>query len=58
MKNSKYYEIRNKYLADGLAFLDFRYKKVGYGKDKKYLFEDTERIRKVIGKLLDIRREI
>ncbi|WP_290445888.1 hypothetical protein [Clostridium estertheticum] len=32
MDNIKYFEVRNKYLSQGLSFLGFKYMKFGVGK--------------------------
>jgi len=36
------YEVRNKYQADALAYLGFRYYKKGFGAETVYTFEETE----------------
>ena len=57
-QSQKYYIVNNKYLAEGLAFLGFRYYKMGEGKETKYSFEDTEKLKDSIKKLLKIKKDI
>lgn len=53
-KNKRYKEVKNRYLAESLAFLGFRYYKMGYGKKTIYSFEDTESLNKAYGDMLDL----
>ncbi|ENK1242990.1 hypothetical protein AB2063_001118 [Clostridium botulinum] len=60
MKNNKYFEVKNKYLAEGLAFLGFKYFKFNNKETNKiiYSFEDTEIIQDAIKHLLKLKKEI
>lgn len=58
MKNEKYFEIRKKYLAEGLAFLGFSYLKFGYGADMTYGFEDTDKFQIALKKYIELRNEL
>ncbi|EJO5346492.1 hypothetical protein NRP93_000542 [Clostridium botulinum] len=58
MKNNKYIEIRNKYLAQGLSFLGYRYFKFGQGKDTIYSFKNENNIEDSINHLLKLKKEI
>lgn len=52
------YIIRKKYLAEGLAYLGYRYFKDGYGKDTKYIFQDTENFRNALTGLMELKKEV
>lgn len=56
----KYFEVRNKYLAEGLAFLGFKYYKFNDKETGKtiYSFEDTKTIQDTIEHLLNLKKEI
>lgn len=56
--DKKLYRVRSEYLANGLSFLGFRYRKFGYGKDTIFTFEDTEELRRVVDTLLALKKEI
>lgn len=59
-KDKKYFEVRNKYLAEGLAFLGFKYFKFNNKETGKtiYSFKDTEIIKDTIEHLLKLKNEI
>ena len=55
----KYYIVENKYLAEGLAFLGFRYYKfTGKKGFTVYGFIDVEDFRKGMNGLLDLKKEM
>lgn len=54
----KYYIVRNKYLAEGLAFLGYRYQKFGYGKETEYSFPNSNNIKDAINYLLELKKKI
>ncbi|MGJ0845962.1 hypothetical protein ACR77J_04660 [Tissierella praeacuta] len=56
--DKKYYIVRNKYLAEGMAFLGFRYMKFGFGKDAEYSFEDTKEFRDALAQILQLKKNI
>lgn len=53
-KHKNYYEVRNGYLANGLAFLGFRYIKIGFGKEATFHFEDGEELRYHVDKMIEM----
>ncbi|EJO5347014.1 hypothetical protein NRP93_001080 [Clostridium botulinum] len=53
----EYYEIRKKYLAEGLAFLGYRYFKEGFGKDTIYKFKNTENFRQALTGLMELKEK-
>lgn len=55
---NKYTIIDKRYLAEGLAFIGFKYKKDGIGKDAKYVFEDTEQFRYGLHRILELKKEL
>ena len=54
----KYYTIRNRYLADSLAFLDFKYYKFNDNDGTVFSFEDTKIFREYLTTMLDLRKQI
>lgn len=56
--DKKYTIIDKRYLAEGLAFLGFIYRKEGFDKDTKYIFEDTEQFRYGLHKYLELKKEL
>ncbi|BDR74300.1 hypothetical protein K144316041_p21390 (plasmid) [Clostridium tetani] len=57
--NKNYFEVKNKYLAEALAFMGFKYYKFN-GEDGKiiYSFQDTEKIKYVMECLIQLKREL
>ncbi|OOO64294.1 hypothetical protein BS638_11285 [Clostridium tepidum] len=59
MKNKENYIIENRYLAESLAFLGFRYYKFTGDKGfTVYGFKDTDKFRNAMNDLFDLRKEI
>lgn len=58
MNEKKYYIVKNKYLADGLSFLGFRYYKFNDETGIVYSFEDTETFRKNLTAMLDLKKKM
>lgn len=59
MENKEYYIIENRYLAEALAFMKFRYYKFKGDKGfTVYGFKDTEKFRQAMNGLFDLRKEI
>lgn len=56
--NDKYYNVDKKYLAESLSFLNFRFYKFNYGDETIYSFENTEKFKKALKGLLDLKRTI
>ena len=54
----KYTTINKKYLAESLSFLGFSYYKFGQGNEIKYSFEETDKFKFALGKLLELRKEL
>ena len=54
----KYFEVKNKYLAEGLAFLGFRYMKFSKGNKVVYSFEDTTEIKSVMNELIEMKNKL
>lgn len=52
------YIIKKKYLAESMAFLGYKYFKEGYGKDTKYIFQDTENFRNALTQLMSLKEEV
>lgn len=57
-QSKDYYEVRSRYLAEALAFLGFRYIKLGFGKETLYSFEDTYDFRFYLTRLLDLKKSV
>lgn len=55
----KYFEVKNKYLAEALAFFGFKYLKFDDGLTNKkiYSFQDSEEIRRLMSKLISMKKE-
>ena len=51
-----YFEVRNKYLAEALAFFNFKYYKFGFGKDTIYSFKDTKEIKEIMNCLIQLKK--
>lgn len=58
MNKEKYYTIKNKYLAEGLSFLGFRYYKFNDEAGIVYSFEDTEIFRDNLAAILDLKKQM
>lgn len=58
-KTKEYFKVKNKYLAEALAFMGFRYYKFT-DQDGKiiYSFQDTEKIKYVMECLIQLKREL
>lgn len=56
--SKKYYAIRNKYLAETMAFLGYSYKKFGFGRDTEYSFEDTKEFAHALSELMKFRKKV
>lgn len=58
--NKGYMEIRNKYLAQGLAFFGFRYYKFTNSNTGKtsYSFKNTDKLENMINKMLEMKKSI
>ncbi len=58
--NKEYIEIKNKYLAEALAFLNFRYYKFSNKETGKiiYSFKNTEELNKMKDKLIKMKKEL
>ncbi|HIG0355890.1 TPA: hypothetical protein ACX96U_001178 [Clostridium sporogenes] len=54
----EYYEIRKKYLAEGLAFLGYRYFKEGFGKDTIYKFKNTKEFNIALNELMKLKDKV
>ncbi|MEL5897279.1 hypothetical protein AAGC94_04245 [Clostridium sporogenes] len=54
----EYYEIRKKYLAEGLAFLGYRYFKEGFGKDTIYKFKNTKEFNIALNELMKLKNRV
>ncbi|APQ95568.1 hypothetical protein [Clostridium botulinum] len=54
----EYYEIRKKYLAEGLAFLGYRYFKEGFGKDTIYKFKNTKEFNMALNELMKLKDRV
>lgn len=54
----EYYEIRKKYLAEGLAFLGYRYFKEGFGKDTIYKFKNTKEFNTALNELMKLKDKV
>lgn len=54
MKN---YQIKNKYLAEAMSWLGFRYYKTGFGKDTIYTFIETEEFKKCLSDMLEYKQK-
>jgi len=57
-KEKIYVEIRNKYLAEALAFLNFKYQKFGYGSETRYSFEQSKELQEATCKLMEMKKAI
>lgn len=55
---SKIYEIENKYLAEGISYLGFRYFKTGHGKETIYTFEDTVEFRTALEGIKNLKIQV
>lgn len=59
MEKKEYYVIENRYLAEALAFMSFRYYKFTGDKGFTcYGFKDTKKFRDAMNGLFDLRKEI
>lgn len=58
MNEQQFYEIRNRYLAEGMAFLGYKYRKFGYGRDTVYIFEDTKEFRVALTAFMGIKEKL
>ena len=58
MNNTFYVIIDNPYLANGLAYLGFRYFKYGTGKETVYKFIDSEEFQIEFNYLVKKKREL
>lgn len=59
MENKEYYIIENRYLAEAMAFMGFRYYKFTGDKGfTVYGFKDTDKFRFTMNSLFDLRKEI
>ena len=54
---NKYTIIRNKYLADGLAFCGFNYQKYQDEGITVYSFKETNKLKEVINYLTNVRKQ-
>lgn len=57
-QEKKYYQVRNAYLANGLSFLGYRYRKYGFGKDTVYSFENTHGIQDAVEEILELKKRV
>lgn len=56
--DKKYYVLKNKYLAYGLAFCNFEFKQFTNNEGRTvYSFEDTEEFQKALQTILNIRNK-
>ncbi|NMM64379.1 hypothetical protein HBE96_17300 [Clostridium sp. P21] len=58
MENKEYYNIRKKYLAEGMAFLGYKYFKEGYGKDTIYKFKNTKEFNTALTGLMELKKRV
>jgi len=58
VENDKYYEIKKKYLAQGMSFLGFKYMKFGFGADTIYGFENTPKFKTALLKFIELRNQL
>ncbi|MCY6958296.1 hypothetical protein [Clostridium brassicae] len=54
----KYTIIDKRYLAESLAFLGYKYRKNGYGKDTKFVFAETEQFKQALYELLQLKKKV
>ena len=58
MEGKKYYQVYNKYLAEGLAYIGYRYRKYGLGKHTVYSFVADHGIQVVVEELLELEKKV
>lgn len=59
MGKTEYYEVRKKYLAEALNFIGFRFYKFTNSKGETvYSFEDTEKFKRAINGLFELKQSI